>query len=118
MFLFSLVPASGFGVLPVPASLDLPCPPCAWEGAQPAADAGALSAHKLTLLGAGAGTLRPPHTWHYWISVPPFPFPSSSGAMTTAAATLSPGSKLSSRTPWAFRPDSRMVVESMRMILP
>jgi hypothetical protein len=54
----------------------------------------------------------------YWISVPPFPFPSSSGAITTAAATRSPGSMCSRRTPCAFRPDSRIVVESMRMILP
>jgi len=43
---------------------------------------------------------------------------SSSGAITTAAATRSPGSRCSSRTPCADRPDSRMVLESMRMIFP
>ena len=30
------------------------------------------------------------HRQLYWISVPPLPFPSSSGAITTAAATQSP----------------------------
>ena len=53
----------------------------------------------------------------YWIK-DPFPLAGSSGGMTTAAATRSPGSRLSRRTPWAERPDSRMVFESMRMILP
>ena len=57
--------------------------------------------------------------WPYWISVPPLvPSGGASGAITTAAATRSPGSMFSSLTPWALRPDSRMVVESMRMILP
>ena len=40
------------------------------------------------------------------------------GGMTTAAATRSPGSRCSRRTPCAERPDSRIVFESMRMILP
>ena len=58
-------------------------------------------------------------TQTYWIRVPPFPpLVSSSGAITTAAATRSPGSICNRRTPWALRPDSRIVVESMRMILP
>src|ERR1039457_5570730 len=47
----------------------------------------------------------------------PFPF-GSSGGITTAAATRSPGSTFSKRTPWAERPDSRMNFDSMRMILP
>src|SRR5579864_406719 len=46
------------------------------------------------------------------------PFGSSSGGITTAAATRSPGSICSRRTPCALRPDSRIVPESMRMILP
>jgi hypothetical protein len=46
------------------------------------------------------------------------PFGSSPGGMTTAAATRSPGSICSRRTPCALRPDSRIVPESMRMILP
>jgi hypothetical protein len=55
----------------------------------------------------------------YWIRLAPLPpLVSSSGAITTAAATRSPGSICSRRTPWALRPDSRIVVESMRMILP
>ena len=62
-----------------------------------------------------------PHNPHlpslYCSSVPPLTG-SSPGARTTAAATRSPGSRCSKRTPCAARPDSRIVVESMRMILP
>ncbi len=42
----------------------------------------------------------------------------SSGGMTTAAATLSPASRLSSLTPDVLRPADRIVLVSMRMILP
>src|SRR6202050_2624537 len=42
----------------------------------------------------------------------------SSGGMITAAATLSSGSRLSRRTPCVARPAARMVLVSMRMILP
>src|SRR5580700_4430915 len=59
------------------------------------------------------------HTINFYCSrVPPLVGGSSSGARTTAAATRSPGSMCKRRTPWALRPDSRMVLESMRMILP
>ena len=40
------------------------------------------------------------------------------GGMTTAAATLSPPSSCSRRTPWVARPASRMWSVPMRMILP
>ena len=43
-------------------------------------------------------------------SASPFPSAGSSGAITTAAATRSPGSSVSSRTPCAGRPDSRIVL--------
>src|SRR5215475_15466799 len=42
----------------------------------------------------------------------------SSGGMTTAAATLSSDSRLSNLTPCVERPASRMLLVSMRMILP
>jgi len=53
----------------------------------------------------------------YWMSdgVPPFSSFSSSG-ITTAAATLSPPSRWSRRTPCALRPDSRICLVPMRMI--
>jgi hypothetical protein len=55
----------------------------------------------------------------YCSSVPVSPSPFfSSGGITTAAATLSPSSMFSSFTPCVERPASRMVVVSMRMILP
>ena len=40
------------------------------------------------------------------------------GGMMTAAATLSSSSRLSRRTPCVARPAERMVLVSMRMILP
>ncbi len=50
-----------------------------------------------------------------WSSSLPF---SSSGGMMTAAATLSPSSRLSSRTPCVARPAARICLVSTRMILP
>jgi hypothetical protein len=44
--------------------------------------------------------------------------PSGVFTATTAAATLSSGSRLSRRTPWVARPAARTCLVSMRMILP